>query len=195
MDMHPPTNAELHFLAHIILTSNARWNPSSLTNDKFSCDNELALDAPFNQTTLNLNTHGPDHGKYMGDLTKDIDIILNQCQQECLINHTFLAAGPNLELMRLLFGWVRVNCIKRTIAATTQLLMLLFVCLSACISNHAFPLAMFIIGMKMLPLIYSSVILQLMMMESLVMPVLIWLATLCLQDQLQDCVLSHVAQI
>jgi hypothetical protein len=90
----------------------------------------------------------------------------------------FLAAEPNLELMRSLFGWVRVNCITKAIAATTQLLILLFVCLSACISNHAFPLAMFIIGMKMLPLIHSFVMLQLMMTESLVMSVLLWLSSM-----------------
>jgi hypothetical protein len=55
--MRPPTDAELHTLPHIMLTSDV-WDPSYFNNG-FSCD-ELALDAPFSPTVLDLDPHVTD---------------------------------------------------------------------------------------------------------------------------------------
>ncbi len=44
MDLRPPTDAELHSLTHIILTSDAVWDPSCLDDE--STFEEIAHDAP-----------------------------------------------------------------------------------------------------------------------------------------------------
>ena len=53
MDMRPPTDEELQQLPHIILTSDAVWDPSTL-DDEFSFE-EISQDAPFDATALDLD--------------------------------------------------------------------------------------------------------------------------------------------
>ena len=53
MDMRPPTDVELHSLPHILLTSDAMCDPSSL-DDEFTLD-EIANDAPLDPSLLDLD--------------------------------------------------------------------------------------------------------------------------------------------
>jgi hypothetical protein len=79
MDMHPPTDAKLHSLPHIKVTSNAVWDPSCL-DDEFSCDDVvLALDTPFDPTALDLDPCVTDYGEHTGNLQDDINLILAEC--------------------------------------------------------------------------------------------------------------------
>jgi hypothetical protein len=77
MDIHPPTDAELHSLQpHILLTSNAVWDPSCLLDDELSCDELGLVDAPFNPTALDLGPPVTDYGEYTaGNLQVEIDLI------------------------------------------------------------------------------------------------------------------------
>ena len=142
MDMRPPTDGEYATLPHILLTSDAPWLPSSL-DDEFSCD-DLALDAPHDQYTLDLDTRLNDYGEYTGNIDDDIDLIIHHCchtrylgldfdlsgplfddddpdTTPLFINRRHVSAqAPNLEVIRPLFGWVPLDCIKKTILATTQ---------------------------------------------------------------------------
>ncbi len=121
MDMRPPTDEELKQLPHIILTSDAVWDPACL-DDEFSPD-EIAQDAP----SLDLDPRVTATGEYTGNLQDDIDLILAECRQnsaDCCetrsVSHTVTTAQPDLELLRPFFGWMPIDRIKKTIAATTQ---------------------------------------------------------------------------
>jgi hypothetical protein len=118
MDMRPPTDEELRQLPHIILTSDAVWDPSTL-DDEFSCE-EISQDASFDATALNLDPRVNATGKYTGNLQDDIDLILADCHQTRTASNTVTVAKPDLELLRPFFGWVPVDRIKKTIDFTTQ---------------------------------------------------------------------------
>jgi hypothetical protein len=118
MDMRPPTDDELHQLPHIILTSDAVWDPSCL-DDEFTFD-EIAQDAPFDPATLDLDPRVTATGQYTGNLSDDIDLLLADCRQTRQVSHTVTVAQPDLELLRPFFGWMPVDCIKKTIDSTTQ---------------------------------------------------------------------------
>jgi hypothetical protein len=117
MDMRPPTDEELQQLPHIILTSDAVWDPSTL-DDEFSFE-EISQDTPFDATALDLDPRVNASGEYISNLQDDIDLILADCRQTCTVAHTVTVAEPDLELLRPFFGWVPVNFIKETIASTT----------------------------------------------------------------------------
>jgi hypothetical protein len=134
--MRPPSEAEYDSLPHVLLTADAVWDPSS-TDDEFS-PNDLALDAPFDLRALDFDPRTTDTGDYTGNLSDDIDLLINQVRQElaiqpmlttipCLFQelgiqqHSVSLRKPNLELLRPNFGWVPTDRIKQTIKATTQL--------------------------------------------------------------------------
>ena len=118
MDMRPPTDNKLRSLPHILMTSDAVWDPSCL-DDEFTCD-ELAQDTTVDQNSLDLDPRVTDFGGYTGNLQDDINLILADCRQMRAISHTVSVAQPNLELLRPLFGWVPVDRIKKTLESTTQ---------------------------------------------------------------------------
>jgi hypothetical protein len=118
MDMRPPTDEELQQLPHIILTSDAVWDPSTL-DDEFSFE-EISQDAPFDATALDLDPRVNATGEYTGNLQDDIDLILADCHQTRTVSNTVTVAKPDLELLRPFFGWVPVDRIKKTIDSTTQ---------------------------------------------------------------------------
>jgi hypothetical protein len=135
IDMRPPSDAEYDSLPHVLLTADTVWDPSSM-DDEFSPD-DLALDAPFDLRALDLDPRITDTGGYTGNLSDDIDLIINHCRQELAIQPMLHAIpclfqdlgihkrdlstrAPNLELLRPNFGWVPIDRIKQTIKATTQ---------------------------------------------------------------------------
>jgi hypothetical protein len=119
MDMRPPTDKELQQLPHIILTSDAIWDPSATLDDAFSFE-EISQDASFEATALDLDPRVTASGEYTGNLQDDIDLILADCHQTRTVSHTVTVAQPDLELPRPFFGWVPVNRIKKSIESTTQ---------------------------------------------------------------------------
>jgi hypothetical protein len=118
MDVRPPTDEELRQLPHIILTSDAVRDPSTL-DDEFSCE-EISQDTPLDATALNLDPRVNATGEYTGNLQDDIDLILADCHQTRTVSNTVTVAKPDLELLRPFFGWVLVDRIKKTIDSTTQ---------------------------------------------------------------------------
>jgi hypothetical protein len=169
MDIRPPTDKELRQLPHIILTSDAAWDPSTL-DDEFSCE-EISQDAPFDVTALNLDPRVNVTGEYTGNLQDDIDLILADCHQTRTVSNTVTVAKPDFELVRPFFGWVPVDRIKKTIDSTTQ-----FAWASVRLPSSPVSLpTMFINGMKVWRLTPSSGTLLLMMMASSVMLELLWL--------------------
>jgi hypothetical protein len=101
MNMGPPTAKELQQLPHIILTSDAVWDPSTL-DDEFSLD-EISQDEPFDATALDLDLCVNAYGEYTGNLQDDIDLILADCCQMRTVAHTVTVAKPDLELLRPFF--------------------------------------------------------------------------------------------
>jgi hypothetical protein len=118
MDMCPPTDEKLQQLPHIILTSDAVWDPSTL-DDEFSSE-EISQDAPFHATALDLDPHVTASGECTGNLQDDIDLLQADCHQTPTVSHTVTVAQPDLELLCAFFGWVPVDCIKKSIHSTTQ---------------------------------------------------------------------------
>jgi hypothetical protein len=118
MDMRPPTDDKIHQLPHIILTSDAVWDPSCL-DDELSFD-EISQDASFDPIALDLDPCVTAYGRYTGNLQDDIDQLLADCCQMRTVSHTIYLAQPGLELVRPFFGWMPVDRIKKTIASTTQ---------------------------------------------------------------------------
>ena len=96
MDMRPPTDEELQQLPHIILTSDAVWDPSTL-DDEFSFE-EISQDAPFDATALDLDPRVNASGEYIGNLQDDIDRILADCRQTRTTLHNEM--GPRGPPMR-----------------------------------------------------------------------------------------------
>ena len=94
MDMRPPTDDELKQLPHIILTSDAVWDPSCL-DDEFSFD-EIAQDAPFDPASLDLNPRVTATRQYTGNLSDDIDLLLADCCQTRQVSHSVTMAQPDL---------------------------------------------------------------------------------------------------
>jgi hypothetical protein len=118
MDMRPPTDDKLQQLPHIILTSDAVWDPSTL-DDIFSF-HEISQDAPFHAAPLDLDPHVNASGEYTGNFQDEINLILANCCQTCTVARTVTVAKVDLELLRPFFGWVPVDRIKKTIESTTQ---------------------------------------------------------------------------
>ena len=172
--MRPPTDNELRSLPHILLTSDAVWDPSSL-DDEFTCD-ELAQDTSIAPSDLDLDPRVNDFGAYTGNLDDDIDLILAECCQARTVAHTVSVAQPNLEILRPLFGWVPVDRIKKTIAATNQFARAsVRLPMRASTSSRGFLPAMSIDGMRAWLQIHSFVTLPPTTMVSWVMVVLLWL--------------------
>jgi hypothetical protein len=135
LDMSVPSDSEYNSLPHVLLTGDTPWDPSSM-DDEFS-PSDLALDAPHDLRTLDLDPRTTDLGGYTGNLSDDIDLIINHCRQEITIPlmatdlpfrfHDFdinkrdiSTRVPNLELLRPNFGWIPIDRIKQTIKSTTQ---------------------------------------------------------------------------
>ncbi len=104
MDMRPPTDKELQQLPHIILTSDAVWDSSTL-DDEFFFDG-ISQNAPFDATALDLGATALDldpcvtaSGEYKGNLQDDIGLILADCCQTRTVAHNVTVAKPDLELL------------------------------------------------------------------------------------------------
>jgi hypothetical protein len=102
MDMHPPTDKELQQLPHIILTSDAVWDPLTL-DDEFSF-NEISQDAPSDATALDLGPCVTASGEYTGNLEDDFDMILVDGCQRHPVTHTVTVAQSDLEVPRPFFS-------------------------------------------------------------------------------------------
>ena len=87
----------MHKLPHIILTSDAVWDPSCL-DDEFTF-NEIAQDAPFDPSILDLDPLVNASGRYTGNINEDIGVLWADYRQTRTVSHTMSMAQPDLKLL------------------------------------------------------------------------------------------------
>ena len=123
VDIHPPTDEELHTLPHVVLTSDEVWDPRVL-------DHEFNLQDPtsWSDTMLDdlVDADHPIDPRY--DATGSfVDVIVNEHDMASIRQARQDAPGftikdkpPDYEAAKPCLGWAPMDIIKRTFLATTQ---------------------------------------------------------------------------
>jgi hypothetical protein len=136
MDMHPPDDDEYDDLPHVVLTSDADWDPSIVDNE---LDMDEWLDARMTVGDLpGVSEYGDNrfdlHGNYrvnhsstfFFDAYSDIpsqnvgDAVDNLDAKYRVNPHEISAKDPPFESLRPFFLWAPVETIKRTFDVTTR---------------------------------------------------------------------------
>ena len=139
IDLEPYTDIERETLPHVFMTSDLDWDPSvldhKLTDDEQWHDALTGLEA---NPHLNLFDEFGDYRKRVivqeaatfhdaHETPPLVDDIIEDCIYSAYVANAHEVAPreviprePNYEALRPMFGWLSVDVIKRTFAATTQ---------------------------------------------------------------------------
>ena len=124
MDMRYPTNEDMENYPHVYFTEDTDWNPAQL-DDEYVDDpdgfDRGAYQSDLENDELTYNTDVNDFGELTGNLDRDIDALLYEARHSRVIQEqTVVKQTPKFDLLRPHFGWVSVERIKATLAASTQ---------------------------------------------------------------------------
>jgi transposase InsO family protein len=115
MDVESPTTADLELYPHVYFTKDDVWDPS-VRDDEY--ETEVSEDE---EDKLTYNSEVNDYGELTGDIERDIDVLLLQVHSARVANNQEVKAQkPKFEALRPNFGWISVERLKKTLAATTQ---------------------------------------------------------------------------
>ena len=124
MDMRYPTDEEMKKYPHVYFTEDTDWNPTMLDDEYVDDPNGFergAYQSDLEDDIITFTSNVSDFGVLRGDLDHDIDIFLNEVRHSRVIQEQSIAKHkPKFEELRPNFGWISVERIKATLAATTQ---------------------------------------------------------------------------
>ena len=124
MDMRYPTDEEMKKYPHVYFTEDTDWNPTMLDDEYVDDPNGFergAYQSDLEDDMITFTSNVSDFGVLRGDLDHDIDIFLNEVRHSRVIQEQSIAKHvPKFEELRPNFGWISVERIKATLAATTQ---------------------------------------------------------------------------
>ena len=139
ISLRPYTDKEWEELPHAIWTGDNDWDPCVLYHDLDDDDEWYdALTRLEEDPHMNLFDEFGTYRKRVvvqeSDIFEDAyenstehdDIAINNIIEECILstyntqNHEVARQTPDYEALRPLFGWLPIDIIKRTFAATTQ---------------------------------------------------------------------------
>jgi hypothetical protein len=139
MDMHLPSHEELNDLPHVVLTSDADWDPTIVVNEleiKEWLDAQMEHDflpGVNDYADLTFNDQGNyrnvavnnaefmDSSQYILAVVCDLnDVVQNLKQKFRCANHVVSSKDPDFELLQPNFAWAPVDIIKRTFDITTR---------------------------------------------------------------------------
>lgn len=121
VDIHPPSDEELHTLPHVILTSDEVWDPSILDHefdlqDPTSWD--VSLMADLAEADIPVDPRFDEAGRLINVHEVDLESI-RQAKQD-IPGFTVKDKPPDLDHIRPCLAWAPLDVIKRTLRATTQ---------------------------------------------------------------------------
>jgi hypothetical protein len=115
MDITYPTEEEMETYPHVFFTKDDTWDPTVI-DDEY--DSELS---EIEEDELTYNSEINDYGELTGDMERDIDVLLLEVHSARVANESeVIKQKPKFEALRPNFGWISVERVKKTLAATTQ---------------------------------------------------------------------------
>jgi hypothetical protein len=144
IDMHPPDDEEWETLPHVVLTSDADWDPTVVDNDlpleewldalmdaeelpgpndyedlRFDCRGEYRRIVEIQQTIRSYRPHFFDAEEGVTEIIEQREIMSNKTSLG-IFPHDVKARPPDFLSLRPMFAWATEEVIKRTFDVTTQ---------------------------------------------------------------------------
>ena len=115
MDITYPTDDDMELYPHVFFTKDDAWDPTIIDDEYESEVSETEEDE------LTYNSEVNDYGELTGDIERDIDVLLLEVHSTRVANdREVITQKPKFEALRPNFGWISVERLKKTLAATTQ---------------------------------------------------------------------------